>query len=58
MQPRIKDTIQYNTHLNPFPTDNFKKYSKKTYIEIINSEIFLCISTLSQSRVTRINMAL
>ena len=36
----LASKVQY-THLNPFPTDNFKKYSKKTDIEIIKSKIFM-----------------
>ena len=42
--------IQY-THLNPFPTNNLKSFSKKTNIEIIKTKTFTHISTLLQSHV-------
>ena len=42
--------VQY-THLNPFPTNNLKSFSKKTNIEIIKTKTFTHISTLLQSHV-------
>ena len=35
--------VQY-THLNPFPTNNLKNFSKKTNIEIIKTKTFTHIS--------------